>query len=94
MGRALGVTIGCLLGMFPLLFLGGREEEETKTEEGIGDTNVTENEKGFKEAVLKAESVKESVGESGEAAVIAETNVGAAKITDAAATIVMAAAKE
>ncbi|XP_038057852.1 transmembrane protein 65-like [Patiria miniata] len=33
-GRALGLTIGCLLGMFPLLFLGTREEVEESPTEG------------------------------------------------------------
>ncbi|XP_073086195.1 transmembrane protein 65 isoform X3 [Manis javanica] len=28
LGKAVGVTIGCILGMFPLLFLGGGEEDE------------------------------------------------------------------
>ncbi|VCW98067.1 unnamed protein product, partial [Gulo gulo] len=27
-GKAVGVTIGCILGMFPLLFFGGGEEDE------------------------------------------------------------------
>merc|ERR550534_430217 len=31
-GRAVGVTIGCLLGMFPLLFLGGRDDDECQGE--------------------------------------------------------------
>ncbi|XP_029447861.1 transmembrane protein 65 isoform X4 [Rhinatrema bivittatum] len=31
LGKAVGVTIGCILGMFPLLFLSG-DEEETKLE--------------------------------------------------------------
>ena len=31
-GRAIGVTIGCLIGMFPLLFLGGREEAKEQEE--------------------------------------------------------------
>ncbi|XP_051520077.1 transmembrane protein 65 [Myxocyprinus asiaticus] len=30
-GKAIGVTIGCILGMFPLLFLSDDEEEEQKT---------------------------------------------------------------
>lgn len=29
-GRALGVMLGCILGMFPLLFIGNNEEEENK----------------------------------------------------------------
>ncbi|XP_017573888.1 transmembrane protein 65 isoform X2 [Pygocentrus nattereri] len=29
MGKAIGVTIGCLLGMFPLFFLSDEDEEET-----------------------------------------------------------------
>ena len=33
-GRALGVTIGCLLGMFPLLFFSSKEKKkEEKAEE-------------------------------------------------------------
>ncbi|XP_070078583.1 transmembrane protein 65 isoform X2 [Equus caballus] len=28
LGKAVGVTIGCILGMFPLLFIGGGEEDE------------------------------------------------------------------
>nr|XP_020041493.1 transmembrane protein 65 [Castor canadensis] len=28
LGKAVGVTIGCILGMFPLLFFGGGEEDE------------------------------------------------------------------
>ncbi|XP_060051349.1 transmembrane protein 65 isoform X2 [Erinaceus europaeus] len=28
LGKAVGVTIGCILGMFPLLFFGGSEEDE------------------------------------------------------------------
>lgn len=35
MGRTLGVTIGCLLGMLPLLFLSGSTNETSKT--GVGD---------------------------------------------------------
>ncbi|XP_034163485.2 transmembrane protein 65 isoform X2 [Pangasianodon hypophthalmus] len=31
LGKAIGVTIGCLLGMFPLLFLGDEDEEETQS---------------------------------------------------------------
>ncbi|KAI4875664.1 hypothetical protein NFI96_005945 [Prochilodus magdalenae] len=30
MGKAIGVTIGCLLGMFPLFFLNDEDEEESK----------------------------------------------------------------
>ncbi|XP_072523541.1 transmembrane protein 65 [Salminus brasiliensis] len=30
MGKAIGVTIGCILGMFPLLFLNDEDEDETK----------------------------------------------------------------
>lgn len=30
MGKAIGVTIGCILGMFPLLFLSDEDEEEKK----------------------------------------------------------------
>ncbi|KAI5624267.1 transmembrane protein 65, partial [Silurus asotus] len=30
LGKGIGVTIGCLLGMFPLLFLGDDDEEKTK----------------------------------------------------------------
>ncbi|XP_035391219.1 transmembrane protein 65 isoform X1 [Electrophorus electricus] len=30
LGKAIGVTIGCLLGMFPLLFLSDEDEEKTK----------------------------------------------------------------
>ena len=55
-GRAVGVTIGCLLGMFPLLFLGGREERkeeqgERKEESGLG---------GEKGTVMKLEMIGES----------------------------------
>eukprot|EP00074_Homo_sapiens_P091739 XP_016868593.1 transmembrane protein 65 isoform X2 [Homo sapiens] len=28
LGKAVGVTIGCILGMFPLIFFGGGEEDE------------------------------------------------------------------
>lgn len=28
LGKAVGVTIGCILGMFPLIFFGGSEEDE------------------------------------------------------------------
>lgn len=31
MGKAIGVTIGCLLGMFPLFFLGDEDEEEKQS---------------------------------------------------------------
>jgi len=31
-GRAIGVTIGCLLGMFPLLFFSKKEKAESKEE--------------------------------------------------------------
>lgn len=31
-GRVLGVTIGCLLGMFPLLFFKNKKTEETNEE--------------------------------------------------------------
>ncbi|TSP90478.1 Transmembrane protein 65 [Bagarius yarrelli] len=30
-GKAIGVTIGCILGMFPLLFLSDEDEEETQS---------------------------------------------------------------
>ncbi|XP_010864036.1 transmembrane protein 65 [Esox lucius] len=33
MGKGIGVTIGCILGMFPLFFLGDEEEEESKRKE-------------------------------------------------------------
>ncbi|XP_023710828.1 transmembrane protein 65 isoform X4 [Cryptotermes secundus] len=32
MGRALGVTLGCLLGMIPLLFLGKKKDESNEDE--------------------------------------------------------------
>lgn len=28
-GRAVGISIGCILGMFPLLFMKGREDEDS-----------------------------------------------------------------
>ncbi|KAI5100811.1 transmembrane protein 65 [Silurus meridionalis] len=31
LGKGIGVTIGCLLGMFPLLFLGDDDEEKTQS---------------------------------------------------------------
>ncbi|XP_051526742.1 transmembrane protein 65-like isoform X2 [Myxocyprinus asiaticus] len=31
-GKAIGITIGCILGMFPLLFLSDDEEEKTKNQ--------------------------------------------------------------
>ncbi|XP_005410996.2 PREDICTED: transmembrane protein 65 isoform X1 [Chinchilla lanigera] len=33
LGKAVGVTIGCILGMFPLMFFGGGEEDEKLEEE-------------------------------------------------------------
>lgn len=33
-GKAIGVGIGCILGMFPLLFY---KDDEEKTEDGAGD---------------------------------------------------------
>ncbi|XP_042637259.1 transmembrane protein 65 [Orycteropus afer afer] len=33
LGKAVGVAIGCILGMFPLLFFGGGEEDEKLEEE-------------------------------------------------------------
>lgn len=33
LGRVIGVTVGCLLGMFPLLFIKVEEEKKHKTEE-------------------------------------------------------------
>lgn len=32
MGKAIGVSIGCILGMFPLLFLGDEDEKETEAQ--------------------------------------------------------------
>lgn len=60
-GRAVGVTIGCLLGMFPLLFLGGREEVEAEAEAAAAEN--TDGEVGGMKKTLLAEV--ESVGESG-----------------------------
>ncbi|ODM95424.1 Transmembrane protein [Orchesella cincta] len=37
LGRALGVTIGCLLGMFPLLFLPSAKEKAKQTDDAEGD---------------------------------------------------------
>ncbi|XP_020361064.1 transmembrane protein 65 isoform X2 [Oncorhynchus kisutch] len=39
MGKGIGVTIGCILGMFPLLFLGDDEDESKKKE---AHTNTTD----------------------------------------------------
>ncbi|CAB1320934.1 unnamed protein product, partial [Coregonus sp. 'balchen'] len=38
MGKGIGVTIGCILGMFPLLFLG--DDDESKKKEA--QTNTTD----------------------------------------------------
>ncbi|KAI3358935.1 hypothetical protein L3Q82_015331, partial [Scortum barcoo] len=35
MGKAIGVSIGCILGMFPLLFLGDDDDEDTEKEEKL-----------------------------------------------------------
>ena len=43
-GRAVGVTIGCLLGMFPLLFLGGRDDDECQGEGEKANTVTVESE--------------------------------------------------
>ncbi|XP_029587698.1 transmembrane protein 65 isoform X1 [Salmo trutta] len=40
MGKGIGVTIGCILGMFPLLFLGDDEDDESKKKEA--HTNTTD----------------------------------------------------
>uniref|UniRef100_A0A3P9QAV5 Transmembrane protein 65 n=1 Tax=Poecilia reticulata TaxID=8081 RepID=A0A3P9QAV5_POERE len=34
MGKAIGITIGCILGMFPLLFLSDDDDEEKKKKNG------------------------------------------------------------
>lgn len=36
LGKAIGITIGCILGMFPLLFLGDEEDEKKKDGEPSG----------------------------------------------------------
>ncbi|KAK6323766.1 hypothetical protein J4Q44_G00061050 [Coregonus suidteri] len=38
MGKGIGVTIGCILGMFPLLFLGDDDERKKKE----AQTNTTD----------------------------------------------------
>uniref|UniRef100_A0A4W5RPR3 Transmembrane protein 65 n=1 Tax=Hucho hucho TaxID=62062 RepID=A0A4W5RPR3_9TELE len=40
MGKGIGVTIGCILGMFPLLFLGDDEDDDSKKKEA--HTNTTD----------------------------------------------------
>ncbi|KAG9281300.1 transmembrane protein 65 isoform X2 [Astyanax mexicanus] len=38
MGKAIGVTIGCILGMFPLFFLSDEDEEEKKKKKAAAHT--------------------------------------------------------
>ncbi|XP_061111685.1 transmembrane protein 65 isoform X1 [Conger conger] len=39
MGKGIGVTIGCLLGMFPLLFIGDDDDDEDKKKEAHPSSN-------------------------------------------------------
>eukprot|EP00794_Sanderia_malayensis_P004858 gene4858-5496_t len=41
LGRGIGITIGCIIGMFPLLFIDGAEETETAKE--YSDTELNKN---------------------------------------------------
>ncbi|CAH1774280.1 unnamed protein product [Owenia fusiformis] len=45
-GRSVGITIGCILGMFPLLFMDGREsEEQTDSKETDAKTEKSNEDK-------------------------------------------------